>query len=52
MKAVQRNDAALFRRHPKERGIVAPFRHGEQALGIGAEQDFRREYWRMHARSE
>jgi len=43
MEGVQREDAALLRRHPIERGIVAPLRHREQPLGIGARNDLRRE---------
>src|SRR5438552_1109739 len=41
-KAIEWNDAALFRLDPKQRGVVNAFRHWKDAAGISAQQHFRR----------
>jgi len=43
MERVQRKDAAPFGRDPEQLGVLAPFRHGEDALRIGAEQKIGRD---------
>ena len=40
VKAVERQDAALFRVDPEDLRVVAAFGHGEDAGGIGAQQKF------------
>src|SRR5690606_38475599 len=41
--AVERYDAASLRFDPEQAGIVSRFGHGEDAAGIGLEQDLRRD---------
>ena len=44
VKVVERDDAALFRLDPVERGVVGILRHRKDAAGIGLEQHIRRDF--------